>query len=198
MRLLLCSDIHCDLAAARRLVEKSEAADVLVVAGDLGVMRTGLHKTVDVLSNAACSAVLVAGNGESFEELRDACTRWPSAHVLHGTGCDIEGVGFWGLGGAVPVTPFGAWSYDLPEEDAERLLAGCPPGGVLVTHSPPFGHVDVAGGKHLGSRAVVGTVERVWPLLVVCGHIHGCWTEESVVGDTRIVNAGPGGVWAEL
>lgn len=198
MRLLLCSDIHCDLTAARSLVERSAKADVLVCAGDLAVMRTGLQKTVDVLKGARCPTVLVAGNGESFEELADACARWPDAHVLHGSGCEIDGVAFWGLGGAVPVTPFGAWSYDLPEEEATVLLAGCPESGVLVTHSPPLGHVDVAGGRHLGSRAIVGTVERVWPRLVVCGHIHDCWTEESIVGDTRIVNAGPGGVWVEL
>lgn len=198
MRLLLCSDIHCDLSAARRLVERSEKADVLVVAGDLGVMRTGLQKTVDVLANVTCPAVLVAGNGESYEELAAACGGWSGSHVLHGSGCEIDGVSFWGLGGAVPVTPFGAWSYDLPEVEAETLLAACPTGGVLVTHSPPFGHVDLAGGKHLGSRAVVETIERVRPRLVVCGHIHACWTEESLVGETRIVNAGPGGVWAEL
>jgi Icc-related predicted phosphoesterase len=198
MRLLLSSDLHCDLAAARRLVERSEKADVLVVAGDLAVMRTGLEKTVDVLTDARCPAVLVAGNGESYEELATACAEWPGARVLHGSGCRVGGVDFWGLGGAVPVTPFGPWSYDLPEEEAGALLAGCPRGAVLVTHSPPFGHVDLAGGKHLGSRAVVATVERVWPRLVACGHIHGCWTEESTLGETRIVNAGPGGVWAEL
>lgn len=171
---------------------------MLVVAGDLGVMRTGLHKTVDVLVDSTCPAVLVAGNGESYEELRDACAAWTTARVLHGSGCDIDGIPFWGLGGAVPVTPFGAWSYDLSEDEATQLLAGCPAGGVLVTHSPPYGHVDMAGGKHLGSRAIVDAIERVWPRLVVCGHIHGCWTEESIVGDTRVVNAGPGGVWAEL
>jgi Icc-related predicted phosphoesterase len=198
MRLLLCSDIHCDLGAARRLVERSAKFDVLVCAGDLGVMRTGLEKTVGVLADARVPTVLVAGNGESFEELTDACASWPSAHVLHGTGCEIDGVRFWGLGGAVPVTPFGAWSYDLTEERAAELLAGCPEGGVLVTHSPPFGHVDGANGRHLGSRAVLETIERVWPRLVVCGHIHGCWTEESRVGDTQVINAGPGGVSIEI
>jgi Icc-related predicted phosphoesterase len=198
MRLLLCSDVHCDHAAARNLVERSAKADVLVVAGDLAVMRTGLRKTVDALATARVPTVLVAGNGESYEELADACASWPEARVLHGTGCEIEGVSFWGLGGAVPVTPFGPWSYDLSEDEAAELLAECPGGGVLVTHSPPLGHVDLAGGKHLGSRAVLAAVERAKPALVVCGHIHGCWTEESRIGDTRIVNAGPAGVWAEL
>jgi Icc-related predicted phosphoesterase len=198
MRLLLCSDIHCDLGAARRLVERSPEFDVLVCAGDLGVMRTGLEKTVAVLAEASVPAVLVAGNGESHEELADACASWPSARVLHGTGCEIDGVQFWGLGGAIPVTPFGAWSYDLTEERAAELLAGCPEGGVLVTHSPPFGHVDGTGGRHLGSRAVLEAIERVSPRLVVCGHIHACWTEESRVGDTQVINAGPGGVSIEI
>ncbi len=198
MRLLLSSDIHCELGAARSLVERAAKADVLVVAGDLAVMRTGLRKTVDVLSGSLAPAVLVAGNGESFAELAGACADWPTAYVLHGSGCEVAGIPFWGLGGAVPVTPFGPWSYDLSEDEAAALLAGCPEGGVLVTHSPPYGHVDFAGGRHLGSRAVLEAIERARPRLAVCGHIHGCWTEESSVGDTRIVNAGPGGVWVEL
>jgi len=199
MKLLLCSDIHRDHAAARSLLERSSEADVLVCAGDLAVMRKGLQPTVDVLAEADCPAVLVPGNGESDTELAAACEGWDRAHVLHGSGCEIDGVSFWGLGGGVPITPFGSWSYDLSEDEARELLAGCPEGAVLVTHSPPRGHVDVdSGGKHLGSRAVLETIERVAPRLVVCGHIHACWEQESTVGETRIVNAGPQGVRVEL
>lgn len=199
MKLLLSSDIHCDHAAASRLVEQSAEADALVCAGDLAVMRRGLQDVVDILADAECPAVLVPGNGESDTELADACRDWPNAHVLHGSGCEIGGVAFWGLGGGVPVTPFGAWSFDLTEAEAEALLADCPAGAVLVTHSPPYGHVDMAsGGEHLGSRAVLRAIERAEPRLVVCGHIHACWKEESGVGDTRIVNAGPEGIRVEL
>lgn len=199
MKLLLCSDIHRDHAAARSLVERSVGADVLVCAGDLAVMRQGLQPVVDILSAARCPAVLVPGNGESFEELEAACAAWDDGHVLHGTGCELGGVSFWGLGGAVPVTPFGSWSYDFTEEQARSLLAGCPDGAVLVTHSPPFGHVDVANrGEHLGSRAVIEVIESARPRLVVCGHIHACWERASAVGDTRVVNAGPRGVEVEI
>jgi Icc-related predicted phosphoesterase len=69
---------------------------------------------------------------------------------------------------------------------------------VLVTHSPPFGHADEAGGRHLGSRAVLDAIRRTRPRLVVCGHIHGHWTEQSHEGETRVINAGPKGVRVEL
>lgn len=198
MKLLLFSDVHCDREAARSLVERSSEADVLVCAGDLAVMRNGLQPVVDILRESRAPVVLVAGNGESDAELAAACHGWDGAHVLHGSGVELDGVSFWGVGGATPVTPFGAWSFDLDEDDAGVLLAECPEGAVLVTHSPPYGHVDTAGGEHLGSRAVLEAIERASPRLVVCGHIHACWAQESTVGSTRIVNAGPGGVWAEL
>jgi uncharacterized protein len=198
MNLLLFSDVHCDLDAALSLVARSHEADVLVCAGDLGVMRTGLQEVVDVLSASACPVVLVAGNGESDQELERACDSWAGGHVLHGSGCEIGGTHFWGLGGGIPVTPFGSWSFDLSEEEARPLLEGCPADAVLVTHSPPWEHVDVAGGEHLGSRAVLEAIERARPRLAVCGHIHACWEAESRIGPTRVVNAGPSGVWVTL
>jgi Icc-related predicted phosphoesterase len=198
MRLLLFSDIHCDHIAAQRLVDRSADADAMVCAGDLAVMRTGLQETVDILARARCPAVLVAGNGESVEELVAACSGWEGGHVLHGSGQEIDGIPFWGLGGAVPVTPFGAWSFDMTEDQASELLADCPLRAVLVTHSPPFGHVDMTNGAHLGSRAVLETVAVTAPRLAVCGHIHACWEQEARVGRTRVINAGPAGVWVDI
>lgn len=199
MKLLLCSDLHCDHAAAQSLVDRSKDADVLVCAGDLAVMRTGLQPVVDILAAAACPVVMVPGNGESDHELVAASAGWTDLHALHGSGCEIAGRPFWGVGAAVPVTPFGSWSFDLSEDEARTLLAGCPTDAVLVTHSPPFGHVDEPeAGVHLGSRAVLEVIEATSPALVVCGHIHASWERESLLGDTRIVNAGPRGVWVDV
>ena len=95
------------------------------------------------------------GNGESAEELAEACHGWKAAHVLHGEGVDIDSVPFFGLGGGVPVTPFGPWSYDFTEDEARDLLTPCPEDAVLVSHSPPLGHADAdASGRHMGSTAV--------------------------------------------
>ena len=198
MRLLVFSDLHRDKAAARSLVERSAEADVLIGAGDFAVMRHGLIDVIAILKEVDKPAILVPGNGESDVELREACAEWDSAHVLHGEGVTLEGVHFYGIGGGIPVTPFGEWSFDLTDDEADEMLAGCPEGGVLVSHSPPYGHVDEAGGRHLGSHAVLDTIERVSPRLVVCGHIQGCWGMRSTVRQTMVLNAGPEGQMLEL
>ena len=198
MKLLVFSDLHRDQDAARSLVERSAEADILIGAGDFAVMRHGIDDVIDILREVDKPTVLVPGNGESDVELREACAGWASAHVLHGGVVTLEGIPFYGIGGGIPVTPFGDWSFDLTEDEADAMLAGCPEGGVLVSHSPPYGHVDEAGGRHLGSYAVLDAIERVSPRLVVCGHIHGCWGKRSTVGRTLVLNTGPEGQLLEL
>jgi Icc-related predicted phosphoesterase len=200
MRLLLFSDLHCDADAARRIVARSGEIDVIVGAGDFATMRRGLQPVIDILrASRAPAAVFVPGNSESADELRGACGDWPAARVLHGCGTTIDDIDFFGLGGGVPVTPFGAWSYDFTEAQAAELLEPCPHSAVLVTHSPPKGCLDVSSdGKSLGSTAVRAAIESKSPRLVVCGHIHASGGRHALLGSTPIVNAGPGGVRWEL
>lgn len=199
MKLLLFSDVHTDVVACERLVDLASQVDVVVGAGDFGVMRRGIDKAITVLSRIQKPAVIVPGNAESVEELQDACDAWASVTVLHGSGVSINGVAFYGVGGGIPVTPFGAWSYDFSEQDATRLLKDCPPNAVLVTHSPPKNTVDVASsGGHFGSNAIREAVERTSPQLVVCGHIHDSWEQRGSINTTPIINAGPKGIIYEL
>lgn len=198
-KLLLFSDVHGDLDACRTLVDRATDVDVVVGAGDFCVARRNLAAPIDVLSAIDTPTVLVPGNAETEDELEEqiAAADWSAAHVLHGTGVTIEGIPFYGLGGGVPVTPFGPWSYDLTEHEARDLLADCPEGAVLVSHSPPKNAVDRdSKGKSLGSVAVRNTIEAKEPVLTVCGHIHGSWGETAEIGPTTVVNAGPDGlVW---
>jgi Icc-related predicted phosphoesterase len=195
MKLLLFSDLHASAAAARRLVERARSVDVLVGAGDFGNMRHQVAVCIEVLRTIDKPVVLVAGNNESTEELRAACRTWKAAQLLHGSATTIGGIAFYGIGGGIPVTPFGSWSYDFTEEQAAALLADCPPGCVLVSHSPPRGAVDrSARGEHLGSTAVRDCILRQQPVLVVCGHIHDCAGEQELVGTSPVINAGPSGI----
>jgi Icc-related predicted phosphoesterase len=199
MRILCVSDLHADLDACERVVERSGSVDVVVLAGDFARRHRMLRETIDTLRPIATPCVLVPGNNERPDDLRAACAGWHAARVLHGSGCVIDGVPFWGLGAGVPVTPFGPWSYDLTEDQARAMLAGVTQGGVLVSHSPPKGHGDrTSAGQSAGSAAVLEAVGRARPALVVCGHIHDSWGHDGQSGPTRVVNAGPRGMVVDV
>ena len=199
MKLLLFSDLHNDFKTAAKLVELSKQTDAVVAAGDLCIARRGLEKIVKPLSDIRKPTVLVPGNSESAEELKKACRSWKSAIVLHGSQTTLDGISFYGIGGGIPITPFGSWSYDFTEEQAFTLLHNCPSGGVLVSHSPPKGSLDVSSdGRKLGSEAVRQTVETKKPELVVCGHIHGSAGQIDRLGETTVINAGPAGIIWDL
>ena len=197
MRILAFSDLHRDLDQAARLVEMSADADVVIGAGDFASVHDGLDETIGALAGIETPAVLVPGNNETEDALREAATAWPAATVLHGDGTEIGGVEFFGLGAGVPITPWD-WSFDLSDDDAAERLADCPDGGVLVVHSPPQGHADASSaGDHLGSVAILDAIESKQPRLAVCGHIHESWGERSRIGETEVVNLGPSGTWLE-
>jgi len=196
MNILAFSDVHTDLAACQSLVAqtRTDHIDVVIGAGDFATMRRGLQPVIDCLGQIQQPIILVPGNGESFEELQEASRPYRQMQVLHGQLVAWEGLVFFGLGYAVPETPFGDWSCDLSEEDAASLLRGCPKGCILVTHSPPFGHVDQnKKGEHVGSRAIQAAIECLSPRLAVCGHVHDCWRQSSQLGSTPIYNLGPTG-----
>ena len=147
---------------------------MVIGVGDFASVHQGLEETIDALRAIERPVVLVPGNNETDEALRAACRGWDSARVLHGQGAEIDGVPFYGLGAGVPVTPWD-WSFDLTEDEAAAMLAGCPEGCVLAVHSPPRGHVDLSRGRHLGSESVLRAIESKRPRLALCGHIHEQW-----------------------
>lgn len=199
MKLLLFSDLHRDVDAARELVKAARLVDVVIGAGDFANRHQGLHDTLDILADIKKPAVLVPGNGETVEELREAASVWKSARVLHASGCEISGQAFWGIGGGIPVTPFGDWSYDFTEEQAEMMLSECPDEAILVVHSPPIDTVDHdSSGRIRGSQSIRDAVIAKRPRLVACGHIHSDWGKRVTLGNTIIINAGPHGQIVEL
>jgi len=199
MKLLLFSDLHSDFAGASNLVELSRKADVVIGAGDFCVARRGLEDIIAALSTIKKPAVLVAGNAESHEELLHACRLWPTAQVLHGSRTTFDDVTFYGIGGGIPLTPFGAWSWDFSEDEAKILLQDLQPGDVLISHSPPKGVLDTSSdGRSLGSEALREAIGFKKPKLVVCGHIHGSSGQTSRLDSTDVINAGPDGIMWEI
>ncbi len=199
MKLLVFSDIHDDLRAAAHLVKRSTEVDVVVGAGDYKMPRNDLREIIRALMKIEKPTALVSGNCENAEALRDACLKWPNAHVLQGEQVTLGGISFYGIGGGIPITPFGSWSYDFSESEALQLLKGCPSGGVLISHSPPKGILDISSnGESLGSTAVKETIIAKNPQLVVCGHIHASSGKIERQRETTIINAGLHGIIWDL
>jgi Icc-related predicted phosphoesterase len=158
----------------------------------------GLVETIGALASISTPTVVVPGNNETEQALREATGEWSAATVLHGGAATIEGVEFFGLGAGIPVTPWD-WSFDLDEGAAAAMIGDCPEEAVLVLHSPPRGHCDTAGsGEHFGSEALLEAIEEKRPKLAVCGHIHESWGCESQIDGTPLHNLGPRGTWLEV
>src|SRR5262245_7415556 len=114
MRILAFSDLHRDLEQGAKLVEMSADADVVIGAGDFASVHEGLTETIGALAVIETPTVLVPGNNETEEALREAAAEWEAATVLHGEATTIAGAEFFGLGAGIPVTPWD-WSFDLDD-----------------------------------------------------------------------------------
>jgi Icc-related predicted phosphoesterase len=192
VKLLAFSDLHRDLGQAATLVEMSAGADVVIGAGDFASIHEGLEEMIAALAGIETPTVLVPGNNETVEALRDAVAGdWAAATVLHGEGATIDGAEFFGLGAGIPVTPWD-WSFDLDDATATAMLEPCPEDAVLVLHSPPRGHCDGGpDGNHFGSAALLAVIEEKRPRVAV-------WGCRSQVGETPLRNLGPAGTWIEI
>ena len=197
MHILAFSDLHLSAGHAETLTEASTEADLVIGAGDFCNMREGLDEAMEMLQGIMAPMIVVPGNAESADELRAAAR--PNMTVLHGEGTEVDGLRLFGLGYGVPTTPFGAWSCDLSEDEAAKMLAGCEAADLLITHSPPKGVVDrTSGGLSVGSTAIHDAILRLGPRLVLCGHIHDSWGQSGHIGDTAVHNLGPKPNWFEL
>lgn len=89
----------------------------------------------------------------------------------------VNGVKLW----LSPWSPqFMDWAWMTSEDELGKIYAKIPEDvDILVTHSPPQGYGDIypdlATGKltHVGSSAMLYTIERIHPPVVICGHLHG-------------------------
>ena len=197
MKILAFSDLHHSASRADVLVEAAQEADLVISAGDFCNARRGLPEAMALLDGITAPMVVVPGNAESDTELKKAARK--GTHVLHGEHLEIASLRLFGLGYGVPPTPFGAWSCDMSEADAESLLSRCKGVDILLTHSPPKGVVDVTSqGISAGSTAIRAAIETLQPQLALCGHIHDSWGQTGQIGETRVVNLGPTPNWFEI
>jgi Icc-related predicted phosphoesterase len=194
MRLLCITDIHGEVRRFEKILAAEPKADVLIIGGDF----TNFGKPPEAahllnLAQAHTPQVLaVAGNCDSAEIDQLLFDRGVS---LHQGGVQIGDIGFFGLS-AMP--PWKGNMYEFPEEELDRFLAASyaqvegSPKYIMVPHCPPRNsEVDRSGsGVNVGSTAVRNWMDKVKPILVICGHIHEA-RGQAKIGGTVVVNCGP-------
>lgn len=171
MRIVFVSDTH-----GYHALTQIPDGDILVHGGDC--TRRGTLENVGEFDRWLSTLphkhkVVIAGNHDScFQEKSDESrARLANATYLEDTGCEIEGLKFYGS----PWTPiFYDWAFMLPEADLAAKWALIPSGlDVLITHGPPHGILDVTNrGECAGSTTLLDRVREVKPRIHVFGHIH--------------------------
>jgi Icc-related predicted phosphoesterase len=163
--------------------------DVLILAGDLS-RRTRPDDVAGPLSRLSLPTFFVRGNSDS-RRLEASLGRIPGLKHLHASRTTVNGIGFVGVGGTIPL-PFHSRLALAESALAARLSDLLQPGDILVAHPPPHGVRDrVLGRFHAGSRTVRRLVECCSPAVVICGHIHEQAGIE-MIGETAVVNCAVG------
>jgi uncharacterized protein len=194
MRILALSDIHEAYDRAKQIVRSEAHIDLVLLVGDLTTHGTPERATEAItdLAPLAPRILAVAGNMDS----REIDALYLEKGIgLNGIGMMIGDVGLFGVSGC-PTSPLHT-PFELSEIEI-RNLAECgwkDVGGarikVFVPHAPPFGtKLDrISSGLHVGSKEVAWFVQEHQPDLLICGHIHESYGEDSL-GVTRLVNCG--------
>ncbi|HEV3386654.1 MAG TPA: metallophosphatase domain-containing protein [Gemmata sp.] len=172
MKIVCISDTH----AGHEFTEVPDG-DILVHGGD--ITRRGSLEDVESF-NAWLGTlphkhkVMICGNHDFCFQDRaaEARARITNAIYLEDSGCEIEGLTFYGS----PWQPwFGGWAFNLERGSAlAEVWAKIPIGvDVLITHGPPEGILDrTIRGEAVGCRDLLARVYEVKPRLHVFGHIH--------------------------
>jgi len=200
MRIMAFSDLHASKRAEAALLRLTaeRRPELVAIAGDLTNFGP-VDYARRVLEALPVTALVVPGNMDD----PTVVAVFPPGKVqnLHLRKQRLGGQAFVGLGGWI-VSPSLAEPWGVAPKAAEaELVRLMEPGAVLLTHVPPFGHLDAVpvpssfgGGRdaveHIGSPMVRNIVEHFRPVLVISGHVHECrGVEES--GGTLFVNPGP-------
>jgi hypothetical protein len=194
MRLLCITDIHGEVRRFEKILAHEPKADLLIIGGDFTNFGKPpeVARMLDIAQAHTPQVLAVAGNCDSPAIDQLLLERGVS---LHKRGVRMGDIGFFGLS-AMP--PWRGNMYEFPEEDLDRFLAAGfaqvegSPKYIMVPHCPPRNsEVDRSGsGANVGSISVRSWVDKVKPILVICGHIHEA-RGQAKIGDTVVVNCGP-------
>jgi Icc-related predicted phosphoesterase len=193
MKILAISDIHGSLQPIEAGAKLIREADLIVIAGDItrGGTAEEARQILSHISQYNSNIIAVHGNWDR-SEVRDLLKEW--GYGIHATGREIDGIGFFGVGGSNP-TPINTPSDYSEEELSDFLSRGYETVKhteriILISHAPPRGARDrMFLGMRVGSKSVGEFLSQNRVDLCICGHIHEAHGQEQM-HDTLVLNTG--------
>jgi hypothetical protein len=194
MKIIVLADIHGCLDYVGGIARELAAADVVLVAGDITTFggEPRAHRVIGALEKHNPNILAVHGNCDlpAVEEYLNACEIALDCRCV-----TVDGLGFAGLGGSLPVpgTTPNESSEDVLNARLEKLkqTVNATRPFVFVSHQPPWGtRLDAVDGRHTGNPTIRQFILETQPILAVSGHIHEAFATDTL-GAAFLINPGP-------
>ena len=190
MRLLVVSDLHGDLTAARRACDQVRP-DVILSCGDWGDPEQVDESTFAALLEVA-PVYTTFGNHDPMDLLARLRNRDASPVLLdQGVPREISGLrlaaigGIWAKSHAKP-----HYVTDADVAELAKRIAQTGPIDILITHGCPIGLADLTpSGRHGGQRCFLDANKTIMPRIHLCGHLHVA-QERTLKNGQRVINVG--------
>jgi len=195
MILLAFVDTHGDVGSLRRLKRKAVKADIVICAGDITIFENKIKYVLREINSFHKPVLMVHGNHESEDRLREACKKYRNIVFLHKKFYEKENVLFVGYGGggfSVRDDKFERFAERVKRRRLGKQL-------VLILHGPPYGNkTDLIMDEHAGNKSFRDFIKQEKPLVVICGHLHENSGVQDRIGKSLVINPGPGGKLIEI
>ncbi len=202
--MMVMADLH------GRLPELWRPVDAVVIAGDICPDFHDIPRTIDLqrkhldgplrawLKKMGVPVIATPGNHDRIFADPDAVPKGLEWHLLVDSGCEVNGLKFWGA----PWDLGGSMAFGVPNDtEADDHWRKIPRGtDVVVTHNPPLGYGDKSS-IHRGSRTLRVRVRDADAQLHLFGHCHegrGHWAEPGIYRVNCTLGAGCGGSGAPV
>lgn len=199
MKALFFSDIHGDFNALKKIIKKSEKADIVICAGDLSKMGQNLQQLIDELGKINNKIILIIpGNNETPRMINESIDDYENIIMVHEENYQDKNIKFFGIGGGT-ISPFNT-SYELSEDEIKKKLSKAKEVDCLISHSPPKGSLlaKIESGLDIGSQEVYKWIMKNNPRVCCCAHVHENEGKEDTIGKTYCFNPGPNGMIIDL
>lgn len=194
MRILAFVDLHANEMVLAELTKRAKEADLVLCAGDMSIFGMQLYDMLEAMNKWGKPVFLIHGNHEDPSLLEDVNEHYENLHFVHGIEKEFDGISVlgWGGGGFSERDPqLAAFAKKLKPKRTRILMFHGPPKGTAADYRPDW---EV----HVGCLTRRDVVERLEPVVAICGHIHESFGAQSMIGRTLVLNPGPLGKFISI